>query len=181
MIRFFFPVIIGLPFLIGTLIPHKTTEFTLRSSAISAILVFCTLVVAGAPMLRRPDRKSIERCDAVLTLANELNAKSVLLATDSPSLNYALMRLASAVLSSRPTIQTDSLATNVVSGSSIEDDFRQIDESDLVVFQNKEALDPPFTNQRVSEYEQYTQRHSGSVPFKVFDDISIYQIDHHRQ
>ncbi|MGB9511255.1 MAG: hypothetical protein WBU20_06200, partial [Candidatus Acidiferrum sp.] len=66
------------------------------------------------------------------------------------------------------------LAWRAISGTPIEDDFRTIDQSDLVVFQNSEALDPPFTNQRVPEYEQYTRQHLGNVPIKIVDGIRIY-------
>ena len=47
---------------------------------------------------------------------------------------------------------TDALAWNAASSSPIEEDFRHIRESDLVVFQNNEALDSPPTNLRTSEY-----------------------------
>jgi len=60
----------------------------------------------------------------------------------------------------------------------IEDDFRTIRESDLIVFQDKGGLDSPFTNLRVPDYEQYIWQHSGDSQMKVGNDISIYEISH---
>jgi len=62
--------------------------------------------------------------------------------------------------------------------SVIEDDFRTIRESDLIVFQDKGGLDSPFTNLRVPDYEQYIWQHSGDSQMKVGNDISIYEISH---
>lgn len=132
-------------------------------------------------MFRRPDRKSIEKSEAILTAVQESHARRVSLATNSPSLNQPLLMLAIAISSSRPTIEIYSFTHHAADGWPIEDDFRQIAESDLVVFQSQgAALWPGWSNLRVSQYEEYTRRHSGSAPFKVFDDVSIYQVDHHR-
>ncbi|MGB7493634.1 MAG: hypothetical protein WBR26_00345 [Candidatus Acidiferrum sp.] len=172
-IRFLFPGIIALPFLIGILSSVNTTAFPSGSATIAAILVFCCLVVAGMPTLHRANRQSIHLSEAVLAQAIESNAHHIVLATDSPSLNFSLMRVAIEA-SSRPSVEAYSLAWRAISGTPIEDDFRTIDQSDLVVFQNSEALDPPFTNQRVPEYEQYTRQHLGNVPIKIVDGIRIY-------
>jgi len=67
----------------------------------------------------------------------------------------------------------ETLAYRAMSKVPIERDFRTIAEADLVVFQDRIALSPPFTNQRVSEYEDYVRR-VGVGPFRVADDISIY-------
>ena len=62
-----------------------------------------------------------------------------------------------------------------MSGVPIEEDFRAISESDQVVFQDRDAMGPPFTNQRASEYERYI-RQSGYVPIRVGDDVSVYSM-----
>ena len=180
-IRYLFEGIIALPFLIGILISRNTYVYSQKAAMLAGALVFCCLVAAGVPMLHRADRQSIQRSEAVLAQAIGSNAKHILLATDSPSLNNNLMQLAIAVSPSRPSIETDNLAWRSLVASPIEDDFRMIRESDLVVFQKKEALDPPFTNRRFSEYEQYTWQLAGDVPTKVMGDISIYRMRHDSQ
>jgi hypothetical protein len=47
--------------------------------------------------------------------------------------------------------------------------------ADLIVFQNNEALDSPSTNQRLSEYEQYTGQHFGDAPTKLVNDLRIFR------
>jgi hypothetical protein len=172
-IRFLLPGIIGLPFLIGILISGKTPAFPRGLATIAAILVFCCLVAAAVPMSHRANRQSIAISEAVLAQAAESNAKRVLLATDSSTLNYPLMKVAIAVSPSRSPVEIIGLAWRT---GPIEDDFRDIRESDLVVFQDKP--DVPFTNQRVAEYEQYTRQHFGDVAIKVVDGIRIYGVSH---
>jgi hypothetical protein len=179
--RFVFPAIIAPSFLVGILLSGKATLCSRRHAITAAVLVFSGLLVAGVPMFRRPDRKSIEKSEGILTAVQESHARSVSLATNSPSLNHPLLRLAIAISPSRPAIQIYSFTHHAVDGWPIEDDFRQIAESDLVVFQSQEAgLWPGWSNLRVSQYEEFTRRHSGSAPFKVFDDVTIYQVHHHR-
>ena len=69
----------------------------------------------------------------------------------------------------------DTLAYHAMFGVPIEEDFRAMSESDQVVFQDRDALSPPFTNQRASEYERYI-RQVGYVPVRVGDDLSIYSM-----
>jgi hypothetical protein len=172
-IRFLFPAIIASPFLIGILISGKTYVLSRGHAIIAAIFVFCCLVVAGVPMLHRANRQSLHMPEVVLAQAIESNAKRIVLATDSPSLNYSLIKVAIAVSPVRPPVQLIGLDWRAASGLPIEGDFRDIRESDLVIFQDKQALDSPFTNQRVPEYERYTLQHFG-MPIKIVDGISIY-------
>jgi len=177
-IRFSFVGIIAPLFLIGILMSGKTLAVPRGSATIAATLVFCFFAAAGVPMLRRSRRESIARSEAVLAQAIDSNAKRVLLATDSSSLNDSLMKVAMAVSPSQPHVETGTLAWRAALGIPIESDFRDLRESDLIVFQSKEALDAPFTNQRVSEYEQYARQLSSDAPTKVADDIRIYSVDH---
>jgi len=177
-IRFLLPGIIGLPFLIGLLFSGKTYVLPRWQATIASIFVFCCLVAAGIPMLRRPDRQSIARSETVLAQAVESNAKRVLLATDSSTLNYSLIKVAMKTSPSWPSIEIIGLDWRAASGLPIEDDFRDIRESDLVVFQEMQALDSPFTNPRVPEYERYTQQQFGDSPIKIADDIRIYGKHH---
>jgi hypothetical protein len=174
-IRFLLPGIIALPFFIGLLISGKTTNVpSHRHAIIAAIFVFCCIVAAGVPMMHRADRQSIYFSEVVLAQAVESNANRVVLATDSSSLNSDLMRLAVEVSPKSP-VESYSLAWRAASGVPIEDDFRTIGRSDLVVFQNSEILNSPFTNVRVSKYEQYTRQHFGNVPVKIVDGMRIYE------
>jgi hypothetical protein len=173
-IRFLFPGIIAFPFLIGMLICGKTPTFSRGPATTAAILVFCFMAAVSVPMLHRADRQSIALSEAVLAQAVESNAKHILLATDSSSLNDPKMRLAIAVSPSDAPVETATLALSADFGLPIEKDFRDIREADLVVFQDNEALDSPLSNGRLPEYEQYTRQHFGDAPIKVVDGLRIY-------
>jgi hypothetical protein len=174
-IRYAFPAIVALPFLIAILMSGTGQSAPGRSAAFAAGLVFCGLFAAGVPTRHRPDRQSLSRCDAVLAQAARCNAKHVVLATDTATLNEELMDIALEVSALGASVKVTSLAYRAMSGVPIEEDFRAISESDQVVFQNRETLDPPFTNQRVSEYERYLQQ-GGYVPIRVSDDVSVYSL-----
>jgi hypothetical protein len=180
-IRFLFSGIIAFPFLIGILISGKARVYSQKAAILAAVLVFCCLVTAGVPVLYRAERLSIQRSEAVLAQAARSNARHILLATDSPTLNYNLMILAIALSPSRPSVETATLAWPPLANLPIEDDFRVMQESDLVVFQKEEALDPPFTNRRSLEYERYAQQQARGAPIKVTDDISVYRMSHESQ
>ena len=177
-IRYVFPAIISLPFLIGVLLSAKTYVFSRRHAIIAAIFALCCMVVAAVPMLHRANRQSIAKSELVLAQAIESNAKHVLLATDSTSLNYSLIRVAMEVSPLRPSVQLIGLDWRAAAGLPIEGDFHDIRESDLVVFQNNEALDSPVTNQRVAEYEQYTRQRFGDAPITAVDGIRMYSLGH---
>ena len=55
-IRFAFPVIVALPFLAGILCPKRTSG-SHRSASLAAGLIFCGLLVAGAPMRYRAESR----------------------------------------------------------------------------------------------------------------------------
>jgi hypothetical protein len=74
-----------------------------------------------------------------------------------------------------PSVEVDDLARRVVADSPIEEDFRAIQDSDLVVFQKEDALSPPFLNRRFSEYEKFVQREATDVPFNT-RDITMYSM-----
>jgi hypothetical protein len=173
-IRFAFPAIVALPFLLAILLsrqPDRTPAPSHALAALAAGLALLGLVAAGVPTRHRADRQSISRADAVLAQSVRCNAKSVLLATDSPTLNVFLMNLA---LEFSPSgASTGTLAYQVMTGVPIEEDFRALSESDMVVFQDARRIRPRFTNQRVAEYERYV-RQGGSVPIRVGDDVSVY-------
>lgn len=170
--RFLFPVIVALPFLTAILISNKENSVPNSFAALAAGLVCLGLVAAGVPTRHRTNRQNISRAEAVLAQAARCDAKSIVLATDSSTLNVFLLGLASEFSQSRASIGT--LAFQAMSGEPIENDFRAMSKSDMVVFQDARYLSHGFTNWRVSEYEQYI-RQSSSVPhFRVGNDISIY-------
>jgi hypothetical protein len=174
--RFLFPAIVALPFLTGILMSGKGHSVPARSAALAAGVAFCCLLAASVPTRHRANRQqSLGRADAVLAQAAGCNAKRIMLATDSPTLNRSLMNLAIAVSALGASVEVDTLAYKAMSGAPIEEDFRAIRESDEVVFQDKDALSPPFTkNQRVLEYERYTRQQAGFDPIRVGGDVSVY-------
>jgi hypothetical protein len=171
-VRYAFPVIVSLPFLAALLLSGKAGALPRRSAALVAALAFCALLVAAVPVRHRAVRQTLARCDAVLALADRSNAKSVLLATDSPTLNANLMVVAREFA---PTgvAASGSLAYQAMSGVPIEQDFRLLTKVDAVVFQDGRALSPPFTNQRAAQYEQYVRRVAYG-PIRLGDDLSVY-------
>ena len=140
-------------------------------ASVAAGLVLCGLIAASLPTGDRPDRKSLSECEAVLTQAVRCNAKHIVLATDSPTLNADLMDLAQKFLA--PDVTVESLHYQAMMAAPIEKDFQIISEADQVVFQDRDKLAPAFTNVRVPEYEQYI-RHGQSVPVRVGYDITVY-------
>lgn len=172
-IRFDFPVIVALPFLSGILVSGRGRSVSCRSAVLAASLVFCGLLAAAVPTRHRPMRQSLGRCDAVLAQAEKYHATRILLATDTSTFNKNLMDLDLSVSASVTPVEVTTLSYQDVSGVPIEADFREISESDLVVFQDRDASSPLFTNQRASEYERYV-RQLGYVPVRVGDDLSIY-------
>jgi hypothetical protein len=173
-IRFELPAIVALPFLTAILLSGKGNSVRGPSAALAAGLVFCGLLAAGVPMRHRANRQSLGRCNAVLAQAAECSAKSIMLATDSPTLNKNLMDLAIEVSASGAPVKVGTVAYPM-SGEQIDADFHAITESDQVVFQDGNALSPPFTNQRASEYERYI-RQVGYIPTRVGDDVSVYSM-----
>ncbi len=171
-VRYAFPVIVALPFLAATVMSGKGHSTPRRSAALVAALVFCGLLVASVPTRHRASRQSLSRSEAVLALASRNNATSIMLATDSPTLNGKLMVVAREFSPSRVSA-CGSLAYQAMSGVPIEADFQLLSRFDAVVFQDGRALSPPFTNQRVPEYEQYVRR-VGYGPIRVGDDTSVY-------
>jgi hypothetical protein len=170
-IRFAFPVIVGLPFLVSILLSNKEDSAPAPMAGLVAGLVLLGLAAAALPTRSRPYQQSLASAQAVLAQAAQCNANNVLLATDSPSLNIFLMNLTSELSSSQTSIRT--LAYQAMSGAPIQDDFAEISNSDMVVFQDAARLRPKFTNQRVPEYQQYIQR-VDPVPIRVGDDTNVY-------
>jgi len=170
-IRFVLPAIVALPFLVAVLMSGEAPPVHGRSAGLAAAIVFCSLVAVSVPMWHRPNRQSLDRCDAVLAQTARCKAKRILLATDSPTLNADLMKLAAAVSPSGASVEVGTLA---YSSAPIEEAFHAMRESDQVVFQDAHALSPPFTNRRAPEYEGYIRQQVGNAPIRVGDDVSVY-------
>lgn len=172
-IRFSFPLIIALPFLAAVAVSGEEYSVARREALICAALVFASLLVASIPTRNRPQWRSFSRSNAVFAQAARLNSVNIILATDSPTLNGQLMSVAGLYTTSPCNIY--SLAYSGMSGVPLQDDFRALGMADLVVFQDRAELRPPFTNQRVAEYEQYV-RQVGLGPIKVAEDVSVYVV-----
>ena len=122
-IRFAFPAVVAVPFLIGILMSGKGHSVPGPSAALVAGLVFCGLLAAGVPTRNRASRQSLSRCEAVLAQAAACNAKRIVLATDSPTLNENLMLLAIEVSGSGASSEVGTLAYQAASGVPIGADF----------------------------------------------------------
>jgi hypothetical protein len=171
-VRYLFPPIVAIPFLVGILISREGNPAPRGIAAGAAALVLLAFLAIGAPTRNRADRESLSRCNVVSSLAAQFHAKRIVLATDSSTLNTNLMRLDGALSGpSFPTIE--SIDWSAVSGVPIEEDYRTIRESDMVVFQDKVALFPAYTNQRVLEFEHYA-RQNGRGPIRAGKDLSVY-------
>jgi hypothetical protein len=172
-IRYAFPAIVALPFLAGILMSGNGKSAPSSSAALAAGIVFCGLLAASVLTGHRGNWESLTRSNAILAQAVRCNSKRVLLATDSPTLNINLVDLASEFSASRAVNGT--LSYNAFYNIPLEEDFRAISESDLIVFQDESALSPPYANERVSEYKRYIQQR-GHVPIRVAEDVSVYSI-----
>jgi hypothetical protein len=174
-IRYAFPAIVALPFLTAILMSGKEHSAPRQSAALAAGLVLCGLLVASAPTRYRATRETFSRPDAVLTSIADCKTKRIVLATDSPTLNQRLMDLAIAVSASDTSVRVTTLAYHAMSDLPIQTDLQEISESDLVVFQDRDASFPSFTNQRVPDYERFLQQ-NGYVPVRLGADLSVYSI-----
>ena len=174
-IRFAFPAIVALPFLTGILMSGKGHAVPSRAAALAAGLVFCGLLAASVPTAHRATRQILSRADAILAQAAQCNARRIMLATDSPTLNPFLTHLAIEVSASRASVTAETLAYNAMNGVPIEEDFLTISEQDLVVFQDRDASFSPFSNKRVLDYERYI-RQGGHVPIRVGGDLTVYSM-----
>jgi hypothetical protein len=172
-LRYVFPAIVALPFLSAVILSGNGRSTPRRTAALSASLALCGFLAASVPTGQRADRQSIIKAEAVLAQAAGCKAQRIVLATDSPTLNWHLVQTAIELSPSVTPVDVEGLADYAVSGVPIEQDFREIDQADQVVLQDKEKLWPPFTNQRVWEYEQHI-RQGGYVPVRIMDDLSVY-------
>lgn len=171
--RYLFPAIVALPFLLAILISEKKDSVSTPTARLAAVLMLAILAIAAAPTRYRDYRQSLIRAEAILAQSQRWGATSVILATDSPTLNAPLLRLALEFSPHGPSVGT--LAYQAISGVPLEDDFRSINQADIVVFQEYQHINPKFTNQRVPEYEAY-MRQTGAVPIRIAEDLYLYRV-----
>ena len=172
-VRYSFPAIVALPFLVGILMSGKGRPIARFSAALNAAFVFILLLGASVPTKHRADVQSLSRSNAVLSAILPCNAKHIVVATESPTLNGYLLSVALDFSTSNASIET--LGYRAMIGVPIEKDFRTMSESDQIIFQDAAFLSPPFANQRVSEYERFI-RQSVNAPIRVGNDISVYSL-----
>ena len=174
-IRFFFPGVIGIPFLAGLLISGntmKTPALSPRSSTLVAALVFVFLIIAAVPPCTG-QTQSIALGEAIVGRASTSGAKHVMLVTNTSTLNYSLLKLAIEIYSPKPDIELTPPSFRFITGAPIEEDFRDIREADLVVFQDEMAFDSPLVNSRLPEEEQCARQYFGE-PVEVAGGLRIY-------
>lgn len=172
-LRYSFLGIIALPFVVGILMSRGARALPQSSAAVAAIAVFGYLAAVGFSTLHRADRRSIARSELVMAQAANSKAKTILLATDGRTLNWDLLLVASELSPLQGKVETNTLANNAANDQPIAQDFQQIRESDLVVFEDMSTRYPAWANQRAPEYEAYAQKIFGK-PVKVVGDIRIY-------
>lgn len=171
--RYLFPAIVALPFLMSILISNKEDSIQPPRAALAAAVAFLTLVGFAVPTRQRAYRQNLARSQAVLAEAVQSKAKSIVLASDSPTLNIYLLRLTAEF--SSPEVSIETLAYQALSSVPIEKDFRTMSEADMVIFQDQRHTNPKFTNQRVPQYESYAQR-MGAGPARIGDDVYAYRM-----
>ncbi len=170
-IRYLFPVMVALPFLTVILLSDQDDSVPAPWAWLLPGFVFLGLLAASMPTRNRPYQQSLADAQAILDQAGRCHAKSVLLATDSPTLNVFLLNLTAQLSSSQTSVGT--LAYQAMHGAPIQDDFATIDKSDIVVFQDAPRLRPKFTNQRGPQYQQHIQQ-QGLAPTRLGDDLNVY-------
>ncbi|MGB8321788.1 MAG: hypothetical protein WCE52_02385 [Candidatus Acidiferrum sp.] len=178
-IRFLFPAIISMPFLVALLISRQTFAVPRQPAVAAAMFAFLLLVVAAIPTLRRANIRSTAYGEAVLAQASASNAKRIILATNSSTLNGPLMNLAIAISPAPPPIQAIiPLGYRAASRTPVEDDFRDISQCDLVVFQSADALDSSYVNPRLPEYELFARQQFGGDPIATVSGLRFYALPH---
>lgn len=178
-IRYAFPALLALPFLAAVLISDKAPSISSRSAVLACIAVVVGMSLAALPVRGRASRDSLSRSEAVFTFAEQHRASKVVIATDSPTLNGPLIELTRSI-AGRPLPRVDTLAYSIMYGVPMQDDIRTIAASDVIIFQDRHALFPPYTNKRVPEYERYVRQISDG-PVRLGNDMTAYFVRHPQQ
>jgi hypothetical protein len=174
-LRFSFPLIVALPFLLAVLLSSGSEPVPRPVAALATGFVFLIFCVSAWPTRYRAQRAdSLAKADAVLAQASRCHDNTILMATDSPSLNDSLLRVAIAVSGLRSPIEVNELGWSSIYGVAISEDYRALRESDLVVFQDDRVSRPPFTNLRVPAYRSYIAQRKQLVPIQVSGDVSAF-------
>lgn len=174
-LRYAYPTIVSAPFLLAVLFSRDRAEVARKPALAIACLAALAFGLAALPMRHRTERQNtLSRADAVLNDAYRCNAHSIVLATDSPTLNGSLLLVAVAVSGKTDPMHVESLGASVFNGSSIDKDHQAMQESDLIVFQDDKALNPPFTNIHVPDYRNYIARQNQLFSANVSDDVSVF-------
>jgi len=173
-IRYAFPSIVSLPLLLCAALSGEAEPTPPRPAGLTAALVLIALIAVVIPVRHRAQRSdSLGRADAVLSQARLCQDSMVLLATDSPTLNGPLVRLASLLTQGSPQIQVSQLVARTELNLPISGDFSLMDQADAVVFQDH-VIYPQFSNARSAEYKRYLEGQSDYRRFKVWDDLDFY-------
>lgn len=96
-----------------------------------------------------------------------------MLVTNTSTLNYSLLKLAIEISSPKPDIELTPPSFRFITGAPIEEDFRDIREADLVVFQDEMAFDSPLVNSRLPGEERCARQYFGE-PVEVAGGLRIY-------
>jgi hypothetical protein len=174
-IRYAFPVLIAIPFLFA-LVSGKAPSVSSRSALLVCIAVVCGMIIAALPIRGRASRDSLSRSEAVFAFAEQHRTSNIVIATDSPTLNGPLIALTRSI-TPRPLPRVDTLAYSIMYGVPLQDDLRTIAGSDVIIFQDKQSLFPPYTNERVPEYERFVRQIS-NPPVRLGTDLTAYFIQH---
>lgn len=177
LLRFTFPVIVSVPFLLAIIWSRERNPVPRHSAILLSGLAAIIFIVAALPSRSRPERQSLLRADAVLAQAFRCRDKEILIATDSPTLNLLLLQVAAQISTDSPSpgVSLNALTWSPVRGTPLQKDYAVLEASDMVVFQDDGALSPPFTNLRVPSYRNYISQQSQFSSNRVLDDVTVFR------
>jgi hypothetical protein len=176
-LRFYMPVMIGMPLCLGLLAPNDT-EWMPGSSR--SIILWCALgavILASLPMVQSPDLRKMQMARSLLLESEHRGFRTITVATDSPELNVETLTFIDGLLhtNGRPcTIWT--LAYDAATGKPEDTSVQTMKRSDVVVFQNPTPPYPDFTNSRVPSYRKYVEENGKEFYHSQDGSVSAFQI-----
>jgi hypothetical protein len=173
-LRYSFPLIVCLPYLLAVLLSGKGQRMPGKSAVLVALVALAPMLLAAVPASHRADRQAnLARADAVVNTARRCGDQAIVLATNSPTLNGRLLDIA-VEMSGSSALNVNVLVGGGFFESPIEQDYRVITDSDLVVFQDDRNLSPPFSNLRVPAYRSFISKQMQFRPLPVDQDVLMF-------
>jgi hypothetical protein len=174
--RYAMPVMIGLPFVLAVLPSNEEGSRIYPSAAVLGFgLLAC--VLCSIPMIGRIDLTYVRYAGAVLDEIARPGTK-IMLATETPSLNFETLLLAKELGGSRlHKVAIDSLIYDQIRGLSINDSYRRMEWADYVLFDKPPLLrEPKWENQFASEFYQYAIGMADEVDSAPHDYMNVLKL-----